>query len=383
MKKEVLIKKYNNYIVSALLYDGNIVEFDVKDTNEVSEIGNIYTGKVKNIVANIQGAFVEIKDKQLCFYPLDECQKRDKLKIDDEILVQIKKDGTKEKKPLVTENIELSGQYLVLTGNKSFVGISNKITSRKVKQYLKELCAPYVKDEFGFIVRTSAENVSEEILVEEMKALTLKYEKLIQKLEFVTPFQYVGSSQSEELSMAFDLYPGQVEQIITDNEEIALLYEESGYKVHILNEKDNSINRIYRMKHILREAMSQKVWLKSGGFLVIQKTEAMYVIDVNSGKSIGKGNKEKHIIKINQEAAKEIARQMRLRNMSGIIMIDFIDMKTKESENELLNIFSSYAKNDSKKVTVLDITQLGIMEVTRKKEKVSLIETNLKNMLTD
>ncbi|MGI6500145.1 MAG: ribonuclease E/G [Anaerostipes sp.] len=383
MKKEVLIKKYNNYIVSALLYEGNIVEFDVKDTNEISEIGNIYTGKIKNIVKNIQGAFVEIKDKQLCFYPLDECQKRDRLKIDDEILVQIKKDGTKEKKPLVTENIELSGQYLVLTGNKSFVGISNKITSKKTKQHLKELCMPYVKDEFGFIVRTSAENVSEEILIEEMKALTLKYEKLIQKLEYLTPFQYVGSSQSEELNMAFDLYPGQVEQIITDNEEIAHLYEESGYKVHLLNEKDNAINRIYRMKHILSEAMSQKVWLKSGGFLVIQKTEAMYVIDVNSGKSIGKGKKEKHIIKINQEAAKEIARQMRLRNMSGIIMIDFIDMKTTESENELLKIFSSYTKDDSKKVTVLDITQLGIMEVTRKKEKVSLIETNLKNILTD
>ncbi|MDD3184441.1 MAG: ribonuclease E/G [Anaerostipes sp.] len=383
MKKEVLIKKYNNYIVSALLYEGNIVEFDVKDTNEISEIGNIYTGKIKNIVKNIQGAFVEIKDKQLCFYPLDECQKREKLKIDDEILVQIKKDGTKEKKPLVTENIELSGQYLVLTGNKSFVGISNKITSKKTKQHLKELCMPYVKDEFGFIVRTSAENISEEILIEEMKALTLKYEKLIQKLEYLTPFQYVGSSQSEELNMAFDLYPGQVEQIITDNEEIAHLYEESGYKVHLLNEKDNAINRIYRMKHILSEAMSQKVWLKSGGFLVIQKTEAMYVIDVNSGKSIGKGKKEKHIIKINQEAAKEIARQMRLRNMSGIIMIDFIDMKTTESENELLKIFSSYTKDDSKKVTVLDITQLGIMEVTRKKEKVSLIETNLKNILTD
>lgn len=383
MKKEVLIKKYNNYIVSALLYEGNIVEFDVKDTNEISEIGNIYTGKIKNIVKNIQGAFVEIKDKQLCFYPLDECQKRDRLKIDDEILVQIKKDGTKEKKPLVTENIELSGQYLVLTGNKSFVGISNKITSKKTKQHLKELCMPYVKDEFGFIVRTSAENVSEEILIEEMKALTLKYEKLIQKLEYLTPFQYVGSSQSEELNMAFDLYPGQVEQITTDNEEIAHLYEESGYKVHLLNEEDNAINRIYRMKHILSEAMSQKVWLKSGGFLVIQKTEAMYVIDVNSGKSIGKGKKEKHIIKINQEAAKEIARQMRLRNMSGIIMIDFIDMKTTESENELLKIFSSYTKDDSKKVTVLDITQLGIMEVTRKKEKVSLIETNLKNILTD
>lgn len=378
MRKEVLIKKFNQSIVSGLLCDGEILEFDVNEESDSIQVGDIYTGKVKNIVPNIQGAFVEIKDQQLCFYPLDERTTEIPLRIDDEILVQIKKNGTKEKKPLVTENIELSGEFVVLTGNKSFVGVSNKITSTEIKSSLKALCKKYITKDFGFIIRTSAADASQEAIEVEMQKLIDRYEEMQQKAMHLKPFQYVGSVQHDILKYCFGLYANQVDGIITDDEDIKDAFIKQEYPVKFLEIKDNSLNRMYRMEHYISQALAKKVWLKSGGFLVIEKTEAMTVIDVNSGKSIGKGNKEQHLIKINQEAAKEIARQLRLRNISGIIMIDFIDMKEDASQEGLLRKMKQYTRQDSKKVTVLDITKLGLMEVTRKKEKVSLGETSLK-----
>ena len=150
---------------------------------------------------------------------------------------------------------------------------------------------------------------------------------------------------------------------------IMYLAKEKGYEVFLCSYMAGDIERRYRFRHYLSEVFKRKIFMKSGGFLYIEQTEAMAVIDVNTGKSIGKKNQEAHIKKINLEAAKEAARQIRLRNLSGIIMIDFIDMKSKDDEKELLQVMQNYLNGDSKKAVAVDITKLGIMEITRKKEK--------------
>ena len=169
--------------------------------------------------------------------------------------------------------------------------------------------------------------------------------------------------------LVHDIKPGSIDRIVTDQEEVGEQLKEKGYEVSLCSYMAGDIERRYRFRHYLSEVFKRKIFMKSGGFLYIEQTEAMAVIDVNTGKSIGKKNQEAHIKKINLEAAKEAARQIRLRNLSGIIMIDFIDMKSKDDEKELLQVMQNYLNGDSKKAVAVDITKLGIMEITRKKEK--------------
>ena len=160
----------------------------------------------------------------------------------------------------------------------------------------------------------------------------------------------------------------EVLQVITDQEILGESLTRQGYPVKMETDR-TAIERKYRIRHFLKEALSQKVWMKSGGFLYVEQTEAMAVIDVNTGKSIGKGKKEDHIRDTNLEAAKEAARQIRLRNLSGIIVIDFIDMKSEYDKETLLRVMQMYLDQDSKKAVAVDLTKLGLMEITRKKER--------------
>ena len=164
--------------------------------------------------------------------------------------------------------------------------------------------------------------------------------------------------------LVHDIKPGSIDRIVTDQEEVGEQLKEKGYEVFLCSYMAGDIERRYRFRHYLSEVFKRKIFMKSGGFLYIEQTEAMAVIDVNTGKSIGKKNQEAHIKKINLEAAK-----LRLRNLSGMILIDFIDMKSKDDEKELLQVMQHYLNGDSKKAVAVDITKLGIMEITRKKEK--------------
>ena len=159
---EVIITRLGRHIVSAWLEDGEFAEFSSEPAEEGSLVGNIYKARVKNIVGNIHGAFVEIDEGRLCFYPLDERRKPGKLKNEEEILIQVKKDGTDKKEPLATENIELTGEYLVLSSDKPFVGISGKIRDKEKKEDLKRFVSAFVTEEYGFIVRTEAENADQD-----------------------------------------------------------------------------------------------------------------------------------------------------------------------------------------------------------------------------
>ena len=362
---EIVITKFGEHLVSMLLKDGQPVEFQcVSEKNKV-DIGNIYIGVVKNVVKNINGAFVEFDQDETGFLSMRHRQ----YKAGDEVLVQIKKEATEEKRPLLSDQIELTGKYLVLTSDKLSVGISNKIHQKEKKQELKEMAEPLVTQEYGFILRTEAAKANKEDVLMEADRLSVKYHEIVAKRQYRKAPHLVDTNHDALEVLVHDIKPGSIDHIVTDQEEVGEQLKERGYEVSLCSYMAGDIERRYRFRHYLSEVFKRKIFMKSGGFLYIEQTEAMAVIDVNTGKSIGKKNQEAHIKKINLEAAKEAARQIRLRNLSGIIMIDFIDMKSKDDEKELLQVMQHYLNGDSKKAVAVDITKLGIMEITRKKEK--------------
>lgn len=362
---EIIITKIEDQLISMLVLDHAPVEFQCVQESQEIEIGNIYLGVVKNIVKNIHGAFVEFDKDEIGFLSM----KKKEYKIGDEVLVQIKKEATIEKRPMLSDQIELTGKYLVLTSDKPSIGISNKIHQKERKNELKELMKAFVTEEYGFIVRTEAMKATNGEILEEAKVLSLKYEDLMNKRQYRIAPQMIATNYNRISVLTYDKKPELVDQIVTDQEDVFEELKEKGYEATLCSYEAGDINRRYRIKHYLSEVFKRKLFMKSGGFLYIEQTEAMAVIDVNTGKSIGKKDKESHIKKINLEAAKEVARQIRLRNLSGIIMVDFIDMKSKDDEKELLQVMQHYLDHDSKKAVAVDITKLGIMEITRKKEK--------------
>lgn len=362
---EIVITKFGDHLVSMLLKDGQPVEFQcVSEKNKV-DIGNIYIGVVKNVVKNINGAFVEFDKDETGFLSMRHRQ----YKAGDEVLVQIKKEATEEKRPMLSDQIELTGKYLVLTSDKLSVGISNKIHQKEKKQELKEMAEPLVTQEYGFILRTEAAKANKEDVLMEADRLSAKYHEIVAKRQYRKAPHLVDTNYDALEVLVHDIKPGSIDRIVTDQEEVGEQLKEKGYEVSLCSYMAGDIERRYRFRHYLSEVFKRKIFMKSGGFLYIEQTEAMAVIDVNTGKSIGKKDQEAHIKKINLEAAKEAARQIRLRNLSGIIMIDFIDMKSKDDEKELLQVMQHYLNWDSKKAVAVDITKLGIMEITRKKEK--------------
>lgn len=362
---EIVITKFGEHLVSMLLKDGQPVEFQcVSEKNKV-DIGNIYIGVVKNVVKNINGAFVEFDQDETGFLSMRHRQ----YKAGDEVLVQIKKEATEEKRPMLSDQIELTGKYLVLTSDKLSVGISNKIHQKEKKQELKEMAEPLVTQEYGFILRTEAAKANKEDVLMEADRLSAKYHEIVAKRQYRKAPHLVDTNHDALEVLVHDIKPGLIDHIVTDQEEVGEQLKERGYEVSLCSYMAGDIERRYRFRHYLSEVFKRKIFMKSGGFLYIEQTEAMAVIDVNTGKSIGKKNQEAHIKKINLEAAKEAARQIRLRNLSGIIMIDFIDMKSEDDEKELLQVMQHYLNGDSKKAVAVDITKLGIMEITRKKEK--------------
>lgn len=362
---EIIITRIKDSFISACMVQGKPVEFQCVSVNGECQIGNIYLGMVKNIVKNIKGAFVEFEKGQIGFLPI----RNRELKVGDEVLVQIKREATREKKPMLSDQIELTGKYLVLTSDKAAVGISNKIREKQTRENLRTIAEPLITERYGFILRTSAVHAEKEAVQEEARELSERFYQILEKKQYRCAGQLLDSNQKFADPLLFGYGPDQVSKVVIDQPEMENALRDKGFDVELCSHKAGDIERRYRIRHYLREALSRKVYMKSGGFLYVEQTEAMAVIDVNTGKSIGKGKKEEHIRKINREAAKEAARQIRLRNLSGIIMIDFIDMQSENDSRELLCEMQKYLNQDSQKAVAVDVTRLGLMEITRKKQR--------------
>ncbi len=377
-----------NLLASAKEEEGRICQFNIVREGEEKLLGNIYIGKVKNIRKNIHCAFIEIAPGKMCYYDLEEGEpplftnpKKDRvIKEGDEVVVQVSREGIKSKLPSVTGNLNFTGKYLVLTSQRKQLGFSAKLTKEE-KTRLRTILQEHVKGEEGIIVRTNAREVSPEELTEELFQLRERYQELRQRAMSRMCYTLLEKGMSEPLRILQGAYIRDLEEIVTDDREIytQICGEHTREKdgkvpVRLYEDKLLPLSKLYRLEKSLEEALDRKVWLRSGGFLVIEQTEAFVSIDVNSGKFSDKKNTRETFRKINLEAAREIAFQLRLRNLSGIILIDFINMEDEEDKKELLRVLQGYLKKDPVKAAVVDMTPLNIVEVTRKKVEKSLEE---------
>lgn len=355
----------------------------LSDEKEDSLTGNIYVGRVSDVVPGIQGAFVSISNHQKVFLPFKECCAQKSaipLRQGDELLVQITASAIKTKLPEASTKLHLAGKYCVCRLNEHGISFSKKISSSKegeLKTAITNADMPGRKG-YGFIIRTNAGLLSDpKPLLDEMTQFIDIFEQISQTGKYRTIYSCLYRGEEECIKAVKNIPTDLYSEIVTD---ISFCYEQlmdCKAEVRLYQDEILPLAKLYSLETHLKQALSKKVWLPGGGYLIIEPTEAMTVIDVNSGKgSNQKGMAQGQLyLKTNREAALEIARQLRLRNLSGMIMVDFINMGSSEEEQNLLAYLKECLEKDPVKTRLVDMTALGIVEITRKKENRPLADS--------
>lgn len=383
----------------ALLEDGELAEIHVETRGQERLVGNIYKGRVANILPGMQAAFVDIgleknaflyagdilSDQSDFYFPEmnDEEPIEKKLEIknikemlspNQEIVVQVLKQPGGSKGARVTTHITLANRYLVLMPTVDHVGVSRRIEDEGERERLKNLIMEIKPPNMGVIVRTVAENATKEDIEAELKFALRLWERVSGKADFLTAPRLIHAEETLLFRTIRDIFNPDVDEFIINDKDY---YEKLLAVTNIVSpemssrlrlyENDGNIFDFYNIENKIENALKRKVWLKNGCYLVIDETEALTVIDVNTGKYIGEDNLQDTILNANVEAAEEIARQLRLRDISGIIVIDFIDMEEGENKQAVVDALTEALKHDRTKSNVLGMTELGLVEMTRKK----------------
>lgn len=381
---KIIITRMGGGILTALTNGLRVIQLNMEEGKSRSLLGNIYIGKVKNIVPNINAAFIDLGGGQTAYYSLTENRthlfadgKQKQLCQGDEIIVQVSRDAVKTKDPVVTGCLSFAGRFCVVTAGRRQIGFSSKIPQGEWRQELRCLLGQEKADNLGVIVRTNAFHEDFSQILEEFTHLKEEYRRIVSDAAHRTCYTMLYEGIPSYLGSLRDTYRDFMEEIITDDKDI--FHEIQEYlgrhqpedqgKVRLYEDPLLPLSKLYSLEKAMDDALQRHVWLKSGGYLIIDVTEAMTVIDVNSGKYTGRKNLRDTIKKINLEAAVEVAYQLRLRNLSGIIVVDFIDMECQEDQEELMQLLSDCCKKDPIKTTVVDITMLGLVEITRKKTR--------------
>ncbi|WP_251387105.1 ribonuclease E/G [Mediterraneibacter agrestimuris] len=396
MTRKILITKEDNWIWTWELEDDEIAEIHCSPQenpdHQKPALNSIYIGKVQNIVANIGAAFINIGGTN-CYYDMSQAknafftQKTGKkpLCIGDELVVQITKEAAKTKVPTVSSNISFTGWYAVLTSGNTRIGASAKIPKVQ-REELKEQLQNLKNEEYGIILRTNAKDAPFETVTKEIKQLQNRYKHLKETAMHRTCYSCLETAVKPYIADLKNVYLDGLKEIIIEDielfEEVQTYFEtEQPEYLSMLRKYEDqmlSLSALYNLKKVLERAMNERVWLKHGGYLVIQPTEALTVVDVNSGKDISGKNTAASYLKINLEAAREIAHQMRLRNLSGIILVDFINLNDEKAMQTLLKEFRYHLSKDPIQATLVDVTGLQLVEVTRKKVRKPLYEYHTK-----
>lgn len=385
MMNQLILAKYQNQILEAWQEAGKIMELSILDP--VSILDNIYIGKISNIIRDINACFIDYGAERPAYYSLIENRHillnrtpDGTLKPGDELLIQITKEAMKAKNPVASSELSLRGEYVVVNVSGK-VGISTKIKSAEEKKRLRQLAESALPDKMGCIVRTSAADCPEEAIINEISYLAEKLSQILKIAKNRTCFSCLYKSHAKYLDSFIVKYNHGPMEIISDCPDVIQDFEAyfqekniTDVAVRLYTDSMCSLMALYNLNKELEHALKERVWLKSGAYLIIEQTEAMVVIDVNTGKSITNQNTEEHLLKINSEAAIEICRQLRIRNLSGIIMIDFINMRSEASVRQLQDILVRELMRDSVPAKFVDITKLGLVELTRKKIRRSLKE---------
>lgn len=371
---------------TALCRDEELIEFIPREDESIQSVGNIYVGRVEKILpskfafVNIgadKNAFLQLSDKkQESLYEYDEKSGKSRLKIKqgDNIIVQLEKEGSELKGAAVSVNLSFTGKYVVLIANQKGIGISKKIENNDIKLRLKKAAKEVLPEGYALIMRTNCQNAEAVEIKEEISFLYKKSLEIIEKGKYIKPPYLLYKAENETDKIIRDYIINDDDEIIVNEKSV---YDEllSGeYKSNVrLYEGAADIFQQYGVQTRLEKALHSKVWLKSGGFIIIDEAEACTVIDVNSGKFIG-ADRHKTTLKTNLEAAEETAKQLRLRNLSGMIIIDFIDMAEPEDRQAVTDRLRSLVKKDRINTTIVSMTELGLMQLTRKKTRVSLLK---------
>lgn len=383
--RKLIVTPYENKILQATVLNGKVTDLNLSDNNTV--LGSIYVGKVANIVDNINACFIDYGDKLPCYYSLDDNdiiyadgKEHSKLRVGDEVIVQISRDAVKTKNPVGSSELTLRGDYSVVhTGNQ--IGISGKISSRKLRDELKTLARGTLPDDIGCIIRTNAASAQPDVIKRELTELSGRLEQIIKAAATRKCFSCLYRNPPEYIENVIFIGSQKIDEIVTDD---PVIYEEfrqysekknmTDINIVLYSDDNCPLTAVYNLRKELEGALKERVWLKSGAYLIIQQTEAMVVVDVNTGKSVTGKDMSRHMLKVNTEAAIETCRQLRLRNLSGIIMIDFINMKSCEDIYKIRDVLVSELSNDPVPAKFVDITKLGLIELTRKKIKRPLHE---------
>ena len=390
-KGKILIIHLNEKLLTMLIRDNQILSVQVQRETDHA-VGNIYVGKVQNISENIGAAFVDLGQEYLTFLPLSEAKYAcitnrrpdGRLKAGDELLVQLVKEPMKTKLAGVTTRLSLPGQYAVVgtrhvPEKESRVQVSSKLFDRQQEHFRSLEALQAIAEKYSLIVRTNAATLVDEMpLLAEAEGLSQTLTHLLEIAPTRTCYSCLYRSKPDYAAFVENAYRDEYDEVITDLREVydtlADPCRDAGIPLRFYEDPLLPLYKLYAVESRMQELLSKKVWLKSGGYLVIEPTEALISIDVNTGKYENGKDKEETFLRINREAAEMIALQLRARNLSGIILVDFINMKSKANETVLLEYMRSLLKKDPIPAKALDMTRLGLMELTRKKIAPSLAE---------
>jgi ribonuclease G len=404
MKKEIIINSTIGETRIAILENKRLVELFVEKTESERMVGDIYLGKVVNVVRGMRAAFVNIGQKQDAFLHFSDIGESfstvssmidlgddnqspktippDKIKEGQKILVQIIKEPISTKGSRLTTQISLPGRFLVLVPNSRMLGVSKKIGSIKERKRLRKIAKSLRPEGFGIIVRTVAEGRDNLVLKADVASLVKAWKKIEKSVKQSKPSTLVYKDMGMMSSVIRDLFTKDMQHLVVDSRKLyrkigAYLKDVAREMVGVVEYYDRKqpIFDFYGIESEIEKSLSRKVMLKIGGSIIIDQTEALAAIDVNSGKFIGRENHEQNSLKINLEAAREITRQLRLRDLGGIIVIDFIDMREEKNKRRLQDEMKRELRKDRAQANITSLSEFGLIEMTRERIRPSLMYT--------
>lgn len=367
--RELYVRKGNGMDI-AVLEDGKLVEYLPADEDASSEA--IYLGRVERVVPGMKAAFIQIGQEKNGFLPLEERNVPDlpKLKVGMSVIVQVRKEAQGVKGAFLSRDISLCGEYVLFVPLNRMNAVSSRITRERDRKALKELAKDIAQEQFGLIMRNAALTASEEVIRAEVETLRTRWES-IRKAAPTAHVPSVLHAPRTTLDLVLaDYRPRGIDRIVTNDETLAAKL--AGF-APVLRMGDDLFD-VGRITTVVQRALDRRVWLHSGGNLVFDPCEAMTVIDVNTAKFTGKRKLADTVLQTNMEACEEIVRQVRLRNLSGIIIIDMIDMVSRADQQAVLDALNQGFAQDRVKTVVHGFTSLGLVEMTRKRSRPPLRE---------
>jgi ribonuclease G len=410
MKQEIFINSSPQESRIAIMEDGVLAEFLIERKEERGIAGNIYKGKVERVLPGMQAAFVDIgMDKSAFlhasdFFSVPEdvqliAPSGDDVEFDDvpkpapsrrlplekqvsrgeEILVQVAKDPLGTKGARITSHVSLPGRYMVFMPSTKHIGISRRIESEEERKRLKEIAQSLGTSEGGFILRTASEGQSKREIQRDLRFLTKLWKRTQEKAEKAPAPSLIHQDLDLITRTIRDFFTTDTEQVVIDSaKDYRRIVDFVGHfmprlksKLVLYSEKEPLLDR-HAIEDKIEKALDRRVWLRSGGYIIIERTEALTAIDVNTGRFVGKRDQEETILKTNMEATSEVVRQLRLRNLGGIIIIDFIDMEKEGNRKKVYEALKNALKKDKARTNILKISELGLVEMTRQRTRESL-----------